>query len=1053
MPHKTQPPGIQTQHENSVISLAAMFEGEFSIDWLVDVTHAKPSQILSAMEVGTRKGWLTRKAPGIYTFTNTKKRQDMVELSDQPKRVEYHRKIADLLIIELADDEHKTLVVASHLLHTTNDIEKCDLLMQAGDLKLKSFHHEEAVQCYSKVLKDLSGMKDKASHGLFIETAIRYSKLSMARYDTDRVLAILHEAMDRAIVLNRPAYRAILKMYLAKNEWLRGQSGSAFKHFEEAWAMAQKIDNPRLLRAATVFRIFFYYWQGRYQEVINVYESTVPDVERLPLGRFPLLANLMAGYCYCLCGHMTQGLGMIDSIRSYCRERGDNYSAVYADNCMGELMLQAGRREEAIALLETVLVEATQENITWMWMTGKSILAYAYYLNKDFKKAATYFSEFIQETEKRGVETPSQYAIELYWAIKQERLPKISEFSLEKMLSKYIRGKNVFTKGIAYRYQALLHKYNNFKPDKIIRSLDHSKKYLEESGYQLEIAKTRLELARQYLIMGNEERAREISHKALKVYSTIEQELIPEELRFLLSDSSNQEDLLKEILQLGQETVTIRDNKELVRHIITTVNRITGAERGALFFLDNSTDPPKLELRASNGITMDEVNHRSYKSSMKMIKKVALSGKGCIAGEDTSFNHVPKSRQIIRSCICVPLILRNQVIGVLYHDNRLLSSAFKEKDLELLAYFASQAAIALDNSKAYQKIQRRYKQMSEEKLYFEEQHLQSLHFENIIGESPAIRNVLAQVDRVAKTDTTVLILGGTGVGKELVASAIHRHSLRGKGPFIRVHCSALPESLIPSELFGHEKGAFTGATQQRIGRFELADDGTIFLDEIGELPPEVQIRLLRVLQSKEFERLGGTKTLKSNFRLIAATNRNLENLVETGKFRADLYYRLNVFPIHVPPLRERLADVPLLAHFFLKIYSDKMGKNFEGFRDEELQKLLEYDWPGNVRELENVIERGTILSIAPKFTVPGLSAGMAGATSTTGTMLPLKEVERRHILQVLHKTNWRIRGKKGAAEILDIKPTTLEFRMQKLVIKRPTRNRNTHRGRRKGNVV
>ena len=309
-----------------------------------------------------------------------------------------------------------------------------------------------------------------------------------------------------------------------------------------------------------------------------------------------------------------------------------------------------------------------------------------------------------------------------------------------------------------------------------------------------------------------------------------------------------------------------------------------------------------------------------------------------------------------------------------------------------------------------------------------------------------MQRLLAQVDQVADTDTTVVILGETGVGKELVASAIHGHSPRREGPLIRVHCSALPESLIPSELFGHEKGAFTGATHQRIGRFELADGGTIFLDEIGDLNQDIQVRLLRVLQSKEFERVGGVETIQSDFRLIAATNRKLEELVKERKFRADLYYRLNVFPVQVPLLRERMEDVPLLAHYFLKIYSNKMGKNFEGITDEEMKKLLEYDWPGNVRELENVIERGTILSAAPRFTVPELIAGALGAPAQD-TLLPLNEVERRHILNVLQETTWRIRGTGGAAEILGVKPTTLEFKMKKLGIQRP--NRNFKRIRRK----
>jgi len=277
------------------------------------------------------------------------------------------------------------------------------------------------------------------------------------------------------------------------------------------------------------------------------------------------------------------------------------------------------------------------------------------------------------------------------------------------------------------------------------------------------------------------------------------------------------------------------------------------------------------------------------------------------------------------------------------------------------------------------------------------------------------------------------------VGKELVARAIHHQSARRGNPFIRVHCSSLPETLIPSELFGHEKGAFTGATQRRIGRFELADGGTLFLDEIGDLPPDIQVRLLRVLQNKEFERVGGSETLRSDFRLVTATNRDLEELMKAERFRGDLYYRLNVFPIVVPPLRERKEDIPLLAYYFLKNYSRKMGKNFERISEEEMEKLLQYHWPGNVREMENIIERGTILSTPPYFRVPELYSPRQ-ETSSLQNAVTLQENERRHILWGLQKTKWKVRGTGGAAELLNIHPSTLEFRIKKLGIQRPSRN-------------
>lgn len=457
-------------------------------------------------------------------------------------------------------------------------------------------------------------------------------------------------------------------------------------------------------------------------------------------------------------------------------------------------------------------------------------------------------------------------------------------------------------------------------------------------------------------------------------------------------------------------------------------------KRGAIFLFDEKTSPV-LQLNATKNLTHEQVFHPDFASSLKMVEDVARTGKACIEGIEKGcrLNHCSNG---ILSRFCVPMIQRNKVVGVMYHDNRLLRSAFRESDLEFLAYFAAQAAFAMDNAKAYEEIQRLNQRLNEEKLYYKEQHLQNLHFDDIVGEGAAIMRVLEKVDQVARTDTTVLIFGETGVGKELVARAIHQRSLRVDKPFIRVFCSALPDTLIPSELFGHEKGAFTGATNRRIGRFELADGGTLFLDEIGDLPLEIQVRLLRVLQNKEFERVGASDTIKSDFRLIVATNRDLEQAVKTEKFRSDLFYRLNVFPIFVPPLRQRKEDIPSLAYYFLKIYSTKMGKTFNRIPKSEMDKLILYNWPGNIRELENIIERGIILNSGPLLRVPELGSTTPEAIQAQ-EYITLSANERRHILSALQKTRWKVRGLGGAAELLNIHPSTLAFRMKKLGIQRP----------------
>ena len=328
--------------------------------------------------------------------------------------------------------------------------------------------------------------------------------------------------------------------------------------------------------------------------------------------------------------------------------------------------------------------------------------------------------------------------------------------------------------------------------------------------------------------------------------------------------------------------------------------------------------------------------------------------------------------------------------------------------------------------------------------YLQEE-IKSVHnFDEIVGASRGLRKVLENVQRVAETDATVLILGESGTGKELIARAVHSASGRAQKPFIKINCAALPAGLVESELFGHERGAFSGALQRRLGRFELAHGGTIFLDEIGEVPLDVQVKLLRVLQEREFERVGGSQTISTDVRVIAATNRDLQKAMADGSFRTDLYYRLNVFPVQMPALRERLEDIPLLVQFFVQKYASRVGRRIEAVDPESMQRLSRYHWPGNIRELENLVERALILATSPVLSIgpdalptPRAEANVPGPTPESVPTDSLNAVQREHILEMLQKTHWVLEGDRGAASLLGMKPATLRHRMKKLGIARP----------------
>jgi formate hydrogenlyase transcriptional activator len=407
----------------------------------------------------------------------------------------------------------------------------------------------------------------------------------------------------------------------------------------------------------------------------------------------------------------------------------------------------------------------------------------------------------------------------------------------------------------------------------------------------------------------------------------------------------------------------------------------------------------------------------------------------------------------IYSYCVVPLIIRGKSIGTLNVGSR-TRNQYSERDLEFLQEVASQVALAVENMQSYQEIAALKVRLEKENVYLQEEIRTEHNFEEIVGNSPALLVALRKVEQVAPTDSTVLIYGETGTGKELIARAIHNRSARKDRPLVKVNCSAISAGLVESELFGHIKGAFTGALERRSGRFELADGGTIFLDEIGELPLETQVKLLRVLQEREFEPVGSSQPVRVNVRVIAATNRNLEESIKTGSFRDDLFYRLNVFPVEVPPLRERRSDISKLATFFVFHYSKKLGKNIEGISQDTMDRISGYSWPGNVRELQNIIERAVILCQQPILELqpdlapisargvlpqaPEGSSKSEPALYSPPALSTLKDVERGHIMAVLKQTGGVIEGPNGAARILNLHPNTLRHRMSRLGIKRST---------------
>jgi formate hydrogenlyase transcriptional activator len=532
-----------------------------------------------------------------------------------------------------------------------------------------------------------------------------------------------------------------------------------------------------------------------------------------------------------------------------------------------------------------------------------------------------------------------------------------------------------------------------------------------------------------------EEEVRLLTTVADEIAVALDNALIHEQLR-------DEQDRMTLLLELTNSLVSNLELRDVLKAVMRSARRVMRSDSAVVALPDADSQ----QLRA---YALDVPGGHDLSQESELIDgdgtvtaHVFRTGKPWVGRFadilETGLELNPKWLELGFTVGCVlPLTSRHRILGTLGLRRR-GDTVYTDEEVSFLMQVANQIAIAVENALAYGEIRSLKDKLAAERVYLRDEVRTERNFEEIVGQSVALRRALRHAETVGPTDSTVMIYGETGTGKELIARAIHNLSPRRSKTFVKLNCAAIPTGLLESELFGHEKGAFTGAIAQRIGRFELANGGTVFLDEVGEIPLDLQTKLLRVLQEREFERLGSGRTLRTDARLIAATNRDLAALVDEQKCRADLFYRLNVFPIQVPPLRERPEDIPLLVRHFVEHYARRMKRAIETIPSETMEALTRYRWPGNVRELQNLMERAVILSPGPVLRVPlGDLEGHAAAGQHNWKAQTLEEAERSHIVATLTDTKWVVAGARGAAVRLGMNRSTLQFRMKKLGIVRP----------------
>lgn len=1020
--------------ERQVLLSAALLMQPISIDLLANVLSASAVTALQTCESLAEVGLLRRHNSGMgnYCTPEDDTGHAILEIAVEDEvNTQTRRLIGVLESIPAPDPEQANML--ARLYHFANiPPQTLEVFIKAAEYCATLNLHKEVMEYYLKVVNSV---------------AVNTSSLELKRIFLDAVMGLLSH-MERSFYL--PEQEANLLRALSYAREIGDQErlirmlalvGIAYlwivnfkeaeKYFKEAKEKAEESEDPKIIKHVTIIASNWLMWQGFPAEAIIRYERVLGNLEELPLEPHELLGCADLGWAYAKCGQTTRGMDLIDAVIIKCDSLNNNPVRNMATLWKASILLETGHANEAAPLIDHLAKSEINDTTHLLSFVISFLQAYILCLQEDYEQSMQRLHKCVHNKEN------------LYWGnLHFECLATLEkagyshpEISLDYIIDVAISGHDIYLQGLAYYNKAkqLLEDQKSSKKAK--ECLEKSISLLNRSGANLDLAKVQTLKAKLFIQNGQISQATELLHKALSVLSYVNEKLFPEELKPFLFGTSHT--FLPEALaDLSEALGAIRDRHQLFNRIISQTIKLVGAGRGGFFQLN---DENVTEMVASRNLEPGEKGFLLGKNTLEAIKNALQSGKETVRnGIHSEFNSGQSDS--LRWQAVYPVKFRDKIEGCFYLERDETGPELSKHILSILRIIAAQVGVALDNARAYEEIDELKDRFEAESIFYRRDPLTPNHGIDIIGKSPEIQEVIANIIDVAQSDTTVLITGETGVGKELVANAVHQLSDRAKGPFIPVSISSLSEGLLGSELFGHERGAFTNALQTRRGRFELAKRGTLFLDEINSLTMEVQASLLRVLESKCFERVGSSTPIHSDFRLIAASNQPLEQLVEDGYFRPDLFYRLNVYEIIVPPLRRHKTDIPDLLEHFAGQMSKKLNKEIKEIGKEAMACLMEYDWPGNVRELKHIIERALVTCKGNRIQRSDINIARLDAKQESSRkankIKTLTDMERDHIIKALKQCGWQVSGDKGAAALLAINANTLFSKMKRLGIRK-----------------
>jgi transcriptional regulator with GAF, ATPase, and Fis domain len=1010
-----------------------------SVDALSAFSGTSAVNVLNVMEKLRRKGIVCEKkgyGKGIYFPRDGSLTAFLREQITGEEMSGVARKVIDYYERSSSDGDDMTLLLASLYCKLGDAGKGLSTIKNAAEILSHSGEKLKAASYYEHVLRHFSDdPTEQIQAELFLDSVIGLIYVMMHRMPLAEQISLLTRAQEVARRYALWDRLARISLWLGRALQDAGQHRKASKCINDFLNLADKIEDPAMLKATSLAVSEYFVWKGKFLEAAHRYEEIVGEREEFGDNEMVLLASNVVGLGHALSGRISRGLGMIDTVRIKARLLNLQEVVNYSDQASAVALLEIRKIAEAEFFVNRLA--SFPEDVLGPFIAEAlcDFKAFILTAREDFEGA-------FQQMQKRQaliramgrIHNPAAWSFETL-NILESKGYVLEELNFDSLINKMLNWDDIYMKGVALRYRAARNAERQQPSGRVLADLLNSEKYLKRSGAEIELARTRIALGKYYLANGETKNGRLYLTRAWEFFSTIDRSLFPEDLLDAMPQEQRVEFMIERVTKINESLGTIRDMSSFLERVINVAMDFTMAMRGA-FIVQESSD---LTLVATRNLDPSLFYTDKFKRVREFITGAIGAGSELVLPQMNRSGEPQNQETSVDSLICMPAKLGDETLGYLCLDGRIAKDPFPSNQIPFVRMLCSQIAVGLSNIRIYEELREQRDRFENEAVFYKREMGVVRSTEMIIGKSEGTKAVIDQIHQVAPTDSSVLILGETGVGKELVAKAIHNLSGRTGGPFIPVNLAALPHELIASELFGHEKGAFTGANDSQRGRFELADGGTIFLDEIGDLPTSVQVKLLRVLQEGTFERLGSARQIRSDFRVIAATNKDLRTEVEKGTFRQDLYYRLNVFPIYIPPLRERRDDVLPLTHHFTEKFGKKLGKRIRPIPQQELRKLLEYHWPGNVRELEHFVERAVILSDGYTISFSGLRQASSALTSDDDqTIRPLEDIEREYIRKALKATGWRVSGPRGAASLLGFKTSTLRFRMEKLGIRKPT---------------